>query len=52
MEMEFNERTYWIFVSKAKKVMAVLDFIGNENIDVLTMLTYKRGFSIVPTKLY
>jgi hypothetical protein len=24
---------------------AVLDFIRNENIDVLTILTYKRGFS-------
>jgi hypothetical protein len=42
--MEFKENLL-IFVSKAKKVMAVLDFIRNENIDVLTILTYKRGFS-------
>jgi hypothetical protein len=33
-----------LFESEESNV-AVLDFIRNENIDVLTILTYKRGFS-------
>jgi hypothetical protein len=37
--------TYWIYcIESEESNVAVLDFIRNENINVLTILTYKEGF--------
>lgn len=44
-KMEFQQQPIEFVVVESDQVNeSVLDFISNKNVDVLTMLTYKRGF--------
>jgi hypothetical protein len=42
--VEFEKQIEFVVVESDEINEAVLDFITNENVDVLTMLIYKRGF--------
>jgi hypothetical protein len=42
--VEFEKQPIEFVVVESEINEAVLDFITNENVDVLTMLIYKRGF--------
>jgi hypothetical protein len=43
-KVEFEKQIEFVVVESDEINEAVLDFITNENVDVLTMLIYKRGF--------
>jgi hypothetical protein len=50
-KMAFKREPIEFIVFESEESNAVLDFIRNENIDVL-ILTYKEVFKVVPAKLY
>jgi hypothetical protein len=50
-KMAFKREPIEFIVFESEESNAVLDFIRNENINVL-ILTYKEVFKVVPAKLY